>query len=374
MAKLGCANARATQLALALVPALVPVAPLIRVDDGIGQVDQEIHRHHHGGQEQHHVLDHHQIAVGDGLEDQAAEAGQEEDVLDDDGAGQEVGELQAHDGDDRDHGVPQHVAPQRGAAAQPLGPGGAHVVLAEGLQDAGTCDASEDGGLHRGQGDGRQQQRFDRRPEALFPGAETARGEPAEIDREEEDQKNSEPELRHRDAELAEQNDPVIAGPAVAGGGEDAQRQRRGNGQRHGHQGQRHGDVEAFEDELAHRHRIGVAGAQIAHHQAAHPAHIAGQRRLIEAELAAQRLVGLGIGVGAQDGHGRVAGQDLERQEDHQRGAEQRGHEGDEALGEKDAHLGRGCKGIMAINLERIPFAGKRVTAPFIASSSPLSR
>jgi hypothetical protein len=81
-----------------------------------------------------------------------------------DGAGQQLGKLQAHDGDDRDQRIAQHMAPQRGALRQALGARGAHEVLAQHLQHGRAGDARQDGRLHHGQRDGRQQQRLNTRP------------------------------------------------------------------------------------------------------------------------------------------------------------------------------------------------------------------
>ena len=114
-------------------------------------------------------------AVGDGLQDQPADAGQGEDVLDHDGPGQEVGELQPHDGEDGNHGVAQHVPPQGGAPGQALGAGGADIVLAHRVEQRGAGETREDRALDRGQRDGRQDQRRQRRPRSPRPSRESRR-------------------------------------------------------------------------------------------------------------------------------------------------------------------------------------------------------
>ena len=85
--------------------------------------------------------------------------GQEEDVLDDDGAGEQEGELQPDDGEHRDQRVAQRVPPQRLAAGQALGPGGADEVLAQRVDQRRAHDAREDRRLRQRQRDGRQRQR-----------------------------------------------------------------------------------------------------------------------------------------------------------------------------------------------------------------------
>src|SRR5260370_23906578 len=73
-----------------------------RVDQPIAEIDQKID-HQDDGREQHdQVLNHDQVAVADRLEEQPTQAGQNEDVFDDDGAHQEPGELNAQDGYYRD--------------------------------------------------------------------------------------------------------------------------------------------------------------------------------------------------------------------------------------------------------------------------------
>ena len=84
----------------------------------VGEVDEEGDEDHGEDQEHDHRLHHHQVALADRLEHQPAEAGEEEDVLDDDRAGEQEGELQADDGEDRDQRVAERVAaraPGRGS-------------------------------------------------------------------------------------------------------------------------------------------------------------------------------------------------------------------------------------------------------------------
>ena len=96
------------------------------------------------------TLSHHdQVALVDRLEHQPAEARQVEHVLDDDGAGQQEGELQADDGQHRDQRVAQRVPPQRLPPAQALGAGGADIVLAQRLEQRRAHDAGEDRGLRQ---------------------------------------------------------------------------------------------------------------------------------------------------------------------------------------------------------------------------------
>jgi len=72
----------------------------------------------------HAILDDEHVAIGDRLHDQPPQARQHEHVLDHDRAGDEIGELQSHDRQDRRQRVGQGAVRQRrGAARQTLGAG-----------------------------------------------------------------------------------------------------------------------------------------------------------------------------------------------------------------------------------------------------------
>ena len=48
------------------------------VEPGVGQIDQKVDEDHQRREEQHHVLDHHEIPLAHGLEQQAPQTGQRE--------------------------------------------------------------------------------------------------------------------------------------------------------------------------------------------------------------------------------------------------------------------------------------------------------
>src|SRR5690606_34492869 len=75
-----------------------------------------------------------------------AHAGDGVDLLDDDGAADEDGELEADDGDDRDEGVAKCVPDDDDAFAEALGPGGTDVVLAEGFEHGGPGESHDGAG------------------------------------------------------------------------------------------------------------------------------------------------------------------------------------------------------------------------------------
>ncbi|KAJ0336194.1 hypothetical protein COL154_014369, partial [Colletotrichum chrysophilum] len=154
-----------------------------------------------------HAFHHNEVSLGDGLEDEAPEPRQIEDVLDDDRTGQQEGKLQADDGQHRDQGIAQRMAPEGLPTAEALGAGGAHEVLAEHIEQRRSHDAREDRSLGQCERDGRQCQRLHGGQEAGAPARETAGRKPAQRDRKEQHQEHGEPEIRHGDAKLRHAHD-----------------------------------------------------------------------------------------------------------------------------------------------------------------------
>ena len=100
---------------------------------------------------------HHQnIAIGDRLQHQAPEPGQDEHILDDDRARDQIGELQAHDGQDRHERVGQGVTPERRAPRNAFGARRAHEILVERLEKRRSGDARKDRRLHHAERDRRR--------------------------------------------------------------------------------------------------------------------------------------------------------------------------------------------------------------------------
>src|SRR6185437_7391607 len=287
-----------------------------RVDEDVAQIDEEIDEDDGEDEQHHHRLDDDQVALGDALEDQAAEAGEEEDVLDDDAAGEQERELQADDGQHRDQRVAHGVAPERGAAGKAVGAGGADVVLLERIEERGAHDAREDRGLRQGQRDGGQGKGAQAEPEALVPAGKAAGGEPAQAHRKNEDEQHREPEVRHGDAELGDAGDDQVGLRIAAGGGEDAGGEGDEHGQKEREQRQRQRDAVALQYDGAHRRAVAIADAEIAMQHAEHPGDVAGPGGGIQAELLAQRGKRIGAGIEAKHELRRIAGHHLEHEED----------------------------------------------------------
>ena len=79
------------------------------VEVAVDDVDDQVDEHERGGGDEHDALDHREVLLGDGLEDVLADAGQREDLLDDQRAAQQVAELDPDDGDRRAERVLQGV-------------------------------------------------------------------------------------------------------------------------------------------------------------------------------------------------------------------------------------------------------------------------
>ncbi len=127
------------------------------------------------------------VAVRDGLDGEAADAGPGEDGFRHDCAGEERAELQAEHGDDGDHGVAQGVAVNDCALGQAFGASGTDVVLAELFEHGGADHPGEDGGEGSAHGDRGENQVRER--------ACAGDGEPSQLDGEEKNQDWSEGEV-----------------------------------------------------------------------------------------------------------------------------------------------------------------------------------
>jgi len=173
------------------------------------------------------------VAVGDGVDGEASDAGPAEDFFGDDGSGEERSELEAEECDDRDERVAQGVAQDDDALGQALGAGGADVVLIELFEHGGADHAGEDGGEGAAHGDGGQDE--------MGEATGSADREPAELDRDEQDEDGAECEGREGQAEQADEAEgavlPLIApkcrGNARWDGYEDGD-EERGDGELNG--------------------------------------------------------------------------------------------------------------------------------------------
>src|SRR6478609_10709967 len=77
------------------------------VDDDVEEIDEKVHEHEACRHHEDGGLDQRIIALGDGAEDQAPEAGDGEDLLDDDGAAEKIAGHDADTGEERNQRIAQ---------------------------------------------------------------------------------------------------------------------------------------------------------------------------------------------------------------------------------------------------------------------------
>ena len=117
-----------------------------RVDDLVQDVNDDVGNNDEGRQQNRGAHDHHVVTVGDGRHEVTAQAGDGEDLLDDEGTGHQTCQHGADIGDNRQDGVAQGVLEQDLHAGNALGAGGAHVILTHDVQQTGTHQAGDVGG------------------------------------------------------------------------------------------------------------------------------------------------------------------------------------------------------------------------------------
>src|SRR6266545_7492144 len=164
----------------------------------------------------------------------------------------------------------------------------------------------------------------------LARAVEAASLNPAELDREQQDQQQAGPEARHGDAELGQDHGQIVAPAAVARRREDAQWDG-GEGHEAARQdGQRQRDVQPGEDETRDRDVVLDRAAEITRERAAHPSQVLDRQRLVQAEGVAEPRDRVRTRLDPQDDQRGVAGQDADDDEDQDRneneGGRHRGH------------------------------------------------
>ena len=120
------------------------------------------------------------------------------------------------------------MPPKRLAAAQPLGPRGADVILSQRVQKRASHHPREDTRLWQSQRNRGQRQALHRGPKARVPARKSTRAKPAQIDRKDQNHQHRKPEIRDRHAKLGKaHHQDVSEAPPLA---------RRPNPRRKGNQ------------------------------------------------------------------------------------------------------------------------------------------
>src|SRR5438477_5678187 len=105
-----------------------------RVDEEIGEVGEKVEEDIGGRGEEDDALHHGIVAVEHGIDDKLAEPGNGEDLLRQDGAGEQLAELERTERDDRDERIAQPVLQDDDALVEALGARRADIVGAHHLQ------------------------------------------------------------------------------------------------------------------------------------------------------------------------------------------------------------------------------------------------
>ncbi len=182
----------------------------------IKQVDEEIDPHHHGGEKHVDAGDHRVVPVRKRREHQTTQPRQVENVLHDHGASDQDRQLQADQGDDRDEGILDGMPDDHDPLPEPLGPGGADIVLPQHLQHHGARHA------HGGSGHGRpQNQAGDQKhlhiPQRVFAERnQPHRRRPAPPDGRVDHHHNAQPEVGRGQADDSDRAPQVIGGGILA--------------------------------------------------------------------------------------------------------------------------------------------------------------
>ena len=107
----------------------------------VEQVGEQVDEHRQHGDVDRHRLDHRVVAAVHRQQHLAAQAGNREEHLDQERADEDARQRQPDVRQDRDHRVAQHVAQQHHRLAQALGARGAHVVLADLVEEEAAVQA-----------------------------------------------------------------------------------------------------------------------------------------------------------------------------------------------------------------------------------------
>src|SRR5712691_8779880 len=98
------------------------------VEGGMKEIHHQVHGDEDGGEEERGARDDREVALLDGLEQQPADAGQDEDLLGEHEAADQHAHLDARDIEHGDERIGEHVSVHHAPLRQALRPGGAVIV------------------------------------------------------------------------------------------------------------------------------------------------------------------------------------------------------------------------------------------------------
>ena len=236
-----------------------------------------------------------------------------------------------------------------GAVGQAAGTGELDVVGAQHLQHLGTHQAQDQGELEDRQRDGRQddvQPAIDRE-QARAPPADLHRlaaaeaGQPAQPNREHQDQQNADQERRQRHTEQREGHEHLAQEVAALERRVDPHRHPDQQGQRGGHQRQLEGGGKAFAQQARHLGTQTQAQPEFTLHRIGEEMPELHDKGLVQPQIGAQGRTLSGRGVLAEQEHHRIP--DVLEQQERHKGDRHHDQDGLNQAAEKEGTHGN-CK------------------------------
>ena len=333
------------------------------VEEAVEDVGEDVDEHQQKADEKDGAHDDGEVILLQAVDNNDAHALPIEDIFDEDGTRQQTGQPAGGRGDHRVQRVAQSMVNDHAATAQPLGAGGADIILAEGLKHGVLGELRQRRQRAYAQREGRQDEvlEVDVFPFAIVvDGVEVAKHIEARpigqhVCEEPGDEDGGE-ERRQRHAEGGEHQRGAVDPGVLVQGADDAEGDAHRQGEQHGHQGQEGRLREGGGDNLAHLalaliaapqvgrlgHQRGGAHAQqggigcvflVGEEEIARRVAVVVQRQghevvevvevlqadgLVAPQVAVDDGYALGVGALAQHHAGGVARQDVE-EEEHQR-------------------------------------------------------
>jgi len=246
----------------------------------------------------------------------------------------------ADHGDHRHERIPKRVDPHDGSLRHALRARGPDVVLLERFQHARSADARDQRRLVESERDGRQHHVPERRHRVYQDGRVAGRRQPAKAHREQIDEVQREPEARDADAQERGQHQRAVPQRALIGGGDDPRRHADYDRDEQRRKGQYQGRLGALQEGRHHWPVEEIGLSEVA----AQDARVELEKLLVqgtvEAEGLARRLDLRRGRVRAQHDAHRVAGDQVNEQEDDGDDDRQHRHERQEPSNQVRRHGG----------------------------------
>src|SRR5207249_4923185 len=350
-----------------------PDAPsaLREADSGIQvaiqQVHEDVERDEEDRDGEDAALHERVIALHDGREEHAADTGDGEYLFDDDGTAEELTDLNPEERHDDDQPVLEDVAPEDETGPQPLRARGAHVVGAQHVEHRGarhTHRRRREREAERDRGEDLELQIAERIVDEID--VPTGVREPAQVEREEDDDQRPEPEARQGQADEAADARSDVDARARADRRQQSERYAEGDRDERGGRG----ELERRGEALGDLDEDGTSGADrvpsVTVEERAEPIPVLDEERLVEAEVRTQarELLGRERRRRAESRRDGVAGDEPDEQEREERDADEGRDRAEQSLREITTHASRSerslliCRARSAVGRSSIPSGG----------------